>query len=298
MESTILFGNGINLLGGGKTWNRILMDISDKAFLPPINSNTLKYEYIILPQDEVTHATVITSDGNCIVMCDGKIVTLVVNTEDNLKRNLCNELKEGKPSSFYNMMAELSVNHYITTNYELFLNNTFIENGFVLKTTNDLESRLYKHEEFESTNRSVSVWNIHGDINNEKSIMLGLSDYCKYVAEIDKYLNNKDEIKCLSWINLLLNTNVHIVGLGMAYEEIDLWNVLTTRMRMKRKDGIACNNHIYYYAIQDESFDTGKKKLLEAMGVEVIDIAFDWSDDAYKKAYDDIYKKLSNTIMK
>lgn len=32
-----------------------------------------------------------------------------------------------------------------------------------------------------------------------------------------------------------------------------------------------------------------KKELLKAMGVNVVDIEFDWSDDAYKKAYDIIY---------
>jgi hypothetical protein len=297
MESTILFGNGINLLGGGKTWNKILMDISDKAFLPPIHSNTLKYEYIILPQDEMAHAKLMTADGHLLTTSDGKILRVTVNTEDSLKRELCHKLKEGKPSYFYKMLTELNVNHYITTNYELFLNNSFIENGFVLKI-NDQESRLYKHELFESNNRSVDVWNIHGDINNEKSIMLGLSDYCKYVAEIDRYLNLEEDKKGQSWIDLLFNTDVHIVGLGMAYEEIDLWNVLTTRMRMKRKDENSCKNKIYYYAIQDELFDTGKKKLLEAMGVEVVDISFDWSDEAYKKAYNDIYEILLKIIMK
>lgn len=52
METTILYGNGVNLLGGGKSWEQILKDISDKPSLPPIQSNTLKYEYIILPQKE------------------------------------------------------------------------------------------------------------------------------------------------------------------------------------------------------------------------------------------------------
>lgn len=43
METTILYGNGINLLGGGKSWDQVLKDISEKTSLPPIQSNTLKY---------------------------------------------------------------------------------------------------------------------------------------------------------------------------------------------------------------------------------------------------------------
>ena len=63
---------------------------------------------------------------------------------------------------------------------------------------------------------------------------------------------------------------------------------------LKRSNNARCHNHIYYYAIQDESFDTGKKKLLEAMDVIVIDIAFDWSDQAYKNAYENIYLHILN----
>lgn len=296
METTILFGNGINLLGGGESWNKILMDISDRSILPPIKSNTLKYEYIILPQDETTHADVITSNGNRIVTSDGHVLSVVGNTEEIMKGNLCKKLGKMVPSYYYKKLAELDFDHYISTNYELYINSTFIENGFVLKTKNDSESMLYRHEMLESDNRSVDIWNIHGDINNGKSIMLGLSDYCKYVAEINNYLNSEGDKKGGSWIDLLFNTEVHIVGLGMAYEEIDLWNVLTTRMRIKRKDETAIKNKIYYYAIQDESFDTGKKKLLEAMGVIVVDISFDWSDRAYINAYDDIYRKLLESI--
>ena len=29
METTILYGNGVNLLGGGKSWEQILKDISE-----------------------------------------------------------------------------------------------------------------------------------------------------------------------------------------------------------------------------------------------------------------------------
>lgn len=76
----------------------------------------------------------------------------------------------------------------------------------------------------------------------------------------------------------------------MGEEEMDLWNVLTHRMRIKRKKEDAYKNEIFFYAIQDDSYDPGKKELLKAMGVNVIDIEFDWSDDAYQKAYDKIYE--------
>ena len=48
MQTTIFFGNGINLLGKGDSWDSILMQLSEGKMMPPIGSNTLKYEYVVL----------------------------------------------------------------------------------------------------------------------------------------------------------------------------------------------------------------------------------------------------------
>lgn len=292
METTILYGNGINLLGGGKSWNQVLQDISDKPFLPSIQSNTLKYEYIILPQQETEDAFLITEDGYYLITEDDKFFMVDINTEENIKKNLSKKLKESSPSYFYKKLTELKVEHFITTNYELFLNDVFIKSGYQIKFSEKSKSCLYRHMILENRDKNVSVWNIHGDVNEPTSIMLGLSDYCKYVSEIDDYFRNKDKSQISCWVDLLLNTNVHIIGLGMAYDEIDLWNVLTTRMRIKRKEKDLCTNKIVYYAIKDSSFDLGKNQLLEAMGVDVVEVPFDCSGEAYNKAYEFIYSKL------
>ena len=125
MEKTILYGNGVNLLGGGPSWNKLLQDISKKSLLPPIQSNTLKYEYIILPQKETTNVPVVTSRGQRIITSDGKRLVLGVNTELNMKSTLARKLKELTPSYFYDKLVELDANNYITTNYELFLPQKF-----------------------------------------------------------------------------------------------------------------------------------------------------------------------------
>ena len=296
METTILYGNGVNLLGGGKSWEQILKDISDKPSLPPIQSNTLKYEYIILPQKEIDRVCFTDKNGVRFITADNKLLIVNVNTEENLKRELSLELQKNEPSSFYQKLAESKAEHFITTNYELFLNNTFVNNDYHIKSSVTSDSCLYRHVILEKEYKKVSIWNIHGDINNSNSIMLGLSDYCKYVAEIDNFLNSEIKNEKTCWVNLLFNTNVHIIGFGMAYEEIDIWNVLTTRMRLKRKNQNLCTNKIVYYAIRDCSFDFGKNHLLEALGVDVVEVPFDYSNDAYNKAYDYIYDKLtSNT---
>ena len=290
MGKTILYGNGINLLGGGMSWNGVLQHVSNKKFLPPIQSNTLKYEYIILPQDETTNCSLVTSKGIFVVTHDGKRIVVPVDTEKNKKASLARKLKQQNPSYFYDKLFELNADNYITTNYELFLSQKFEANSLVAKT--DL---CNKHRFIEKNGNCKTFWNIHGDIEDPEHIILGLSDYCQYVAEIDKYLNRSKQGDLQSWIDLFFNTDVHVLGLAMGYEEIDLWNVLTARKRKRRKNADECQNYIYYYAIQDESFDSGKKELLKALVVNVVDVEFDWSDNAYKKAYDRIYELIKST---
>ena len=93
---------------------------------------------------------------------------------------------------------------------------------------------------------------------------------------------------------MLFNTDVHILGLGLGYEEVDLWNILTTRKRKKRSDPGNCKNRIYYYAIRDKSYDYGKMELLKALDVNVVDVEFDNSDKAYINAYENIFKLIKN----
>lgn len=289
MEKTILYGNGVNLLGGGPSWNKLLQDISKKSLLPPIQSNTLKYEYIILPQKETTNFPLVTSSGHRLVTSDGKRLVFGVNTELKMKTALAQKLKEFTPSYFYDKLVELDADNYITTNYELFLPQKFSLE--IKKFENPL---VYRCRSLITDNCHKTFWNIHGDTENPENIILGLSDYCEYVARINEYLKQSKPGILGSWINLFFNSDVHILGLAMANEEIDLWNVLTTRKRKRRHNSKECQNEIYYYAIQDESFDPGKKELLKALDVNVVDIEFDWGDNAYKNAYDRIYELIKN----
>ena len=126
-------------------------------------------------------------------------------------------------------------------------------------------------------------------------MLLGLYEYSKYVINIDKIIRSIErdlpDVDKESWPYIMLHSDVHILGFGLGYEEIDIWYFLTSRKRLLRTNKIE-KNRITYYVINDDSFDIGKVKLLEALDVEVKIIDFDWSSDAYKKAYEDIYNRI------
>ena len=119
MQTTIFYGNGVNLLSkNGITWDDVLRQISVGQILPPIGSNTLKYEYIVLPKDKYTEV-----DNGCLITIGGvPDPPEMIDTEEDIKAKLKKEMSHFSPPAFYDKLAGLEVDNYITTNYETFLN--------------------------------------------------------------------------------------------------------------------------------------------------------------------------------
>lgn len=290
-QTTIFYGNGINRLSKeGKSWDDLLRHISPGQILPPIENNTLKYEYIVLPKDRYIEVV----DKN-IKEEDKLLPAELKDSEIHIKEDLTYELSQLKATDFYKKLAELEAENYMTTNYESHLNNPFFEMGYHLI---DPDNRIHKtkpHYTFEKEESHIKQWNIHGSLELQESMLLGLYEYSKYVIDIDKIIRSIErdlpDIDRQSWPYIMLHSDVHILGFGLGYEEIDIWYFLTSRKRLLRTNKIE-KNRITYYAINDGSFDIGKVKLLEALDVEVEIVDFDWSSDAYKKAYEDIYNRI------
>lgn len=289
MANTIFYGNGINLMAGGKSWDDILKRMSYQGSLPDIKSNTLKYEYIILPLQE--KIKVPWSLNGRLFVAGGKFFGCYVSMENHVvKRDLCMELKKQPISPYYAELAKLNAKYYITTNYETLLNEEFEKLGYIRTIPVKDKLRLYARDTLTMSTQSVSLWNIHGNWNAPETIMLGIKDYCDYIAEINKQIGEEETETCQSWINLFLKTDVHIVGFGLAYEEMDLWYVLTHRKRMIKQTKNEINNHVFYYVI-DRFADSSKNDLLKAMDVEVEIIPIQNSDEETIKTLFELLRK-------
>ena len=295
METTLLYGNGVNLLSeNGIEWKALLKKVSGLVELPELNNNTMLYEYIVLP----LAVPLADCDGHPFLLSNGDPFLVKNEPEGNIKNGLEALLKNGK-SWFYKNMVDIHADHYLTTNYEHYLNEEFTicDGEGYQEDCAGVESLLFNHAVGMSNGHKASLWNIHGSTKVPQSILLGMNEYCKYVVAIEKYLQ-EDKPSKKSWVDLLTETNVHIVGFGLAFEEIDLWYLLTRRMRrIKRGDEI--NNKIFFYQIKEkDKCNDAVVKMLEATGVNVIQIDAikkDGNTD-WKKAYQDIYKIIRGNV--
>lgn len=292
MQTTIFFGNGINLLGKGDSWDSILMQLSEGNILPPIGSNTLKYEYVVFNREKYATRP-FESDFGVSFAINGVTELETVNVEyDIIKKKLAKRLRSYnyKDFPFYEKLAALQADNYITTNYESYIKDYLVDKQYEVKEPTNPCIRERAHFILTNGNRQIRLWNIHGCIDYHESIMLGLHEYCDYVKGFNNLLKED-----YSWLNKMLNSDVFILGFGLGYEEIDLWYFLVSRKR-KFHDRKEYVNRIVFYAIEDKSYDVGKIKMLEALDVEIKIIPFDWSANAYKNAYEIIYDDIQKNI--
>jgi len=258
VENTLLFGNGLNqLTNSGPSWNYLLERLKENnTFKHDKLTNTLIYERIFLEREKPS-----------------------LKKEIIIKEEVASMMEEISESNYYQKIINLGFKNYITTNYDYAFRKTL--NQEVLNENTEKVYSIRRNLNF----NNLKVWHIHGEINNPKSIQLGLDHYAGYISKIDSYIKGNYEYQKdsepkkvdsiveklqnnkydnVSWIELFFNTNIHILGLGLDYSEIDLWWILNKRARLMIDNDI--NNRIVFYT---NKIDEQKRGLLNSFNVEV-----------------------------
>lgn len=270
--NTLLFGNGLNLLSNKDSWEKLVKTINTEPTEDKI-PNTMQFDIKLYSFKKCT------SDG-----------------EKQVKRDICREMKNYKSNEIYDKIAELGIENYITTNYDFTIQSALMKAGFVASNGCHKETTysIYRYVEYEDENlKTKKVWNIHGELNRPNSIMLGYKHYGDYTGKIIDYINNscwKEESNqsfsvTKSWVDLLFSSNLYIMGLGLYYEEIDLWWLLSYRKRLQIINPALCTNQIIYFG----ECQKGKKELLNSLGIEVF--------TSLKRDYVDKYNEYIDVIL-
>ena len=272
-QQSILFGNGFNLLSKGTpSWDKLIYDISSKDLNPGI-PNTLKYEAIMLGKPYKSDTYLAAEDGSFITSETGELILMSSDmTETLLKQKVASRVKDFQSNPAYSFLAKLNVDHYITTNYDNTLINTIGDKNLLMKVKSERLYSIRRRYGINNQGKVISYWPIHGNIDTPASIMLGFDHYCGSLNRIESYIKGTYEMpehgviermsdrlkesinEPLSWIDLLFTSDIHIIGLGLSFEETDLWWVLNKRARMKWA-GDNIFNRIFYYPTQNLSND-------------------------------------------
>lgn len=308
--ASLLIGNGINYLGKDVVgWSDLLNSLIQK--IGKLNViNTEEKPFLHLYEEIFTRAEKYTSKE-----------------EDEIKRFIVNEIKTMEPNSYHKKITDLAFENILTLNYDY----NFTDNSRNVKNK-EVKYSLRRHQRI----NNKKIWHIHGELDNQHSIMLGYSHYMDSINNIQSYLNSskKNEKNNDTWVDIFLTNDIYILGAGLDFEELDIWWLLSYRNRelLERKNDInnpAYNTKIIYIDIVSEEYDDSKmlqelsscyeqlskvqelakaeikkKKnkskldMLETFGVDVKTFILDSSDNKYQNAYDDVIDYFNERLSK
>ena len=166
------------------------------------------------------------------------------------------------------------------------------ENKYLLHTYNEVSFNGYKHK----------IWHIHGENRKPQSLILGHYAYgtllSKYQEELSKrgnrQLTREKEGKPYimdSWLDAFIIGDVHVLGFGFDFSEMDLWWLLNRKKREK-----AAHGKVFFYSpIQGNELLLA---MLEAYGVKIENLGFYSKPADYKAFYQSAVNLISKNVSK
>jgi hypothetical protein len=290
---SILIGNGPNLLSQDDcSWNQILEKLAE----------------FVGDKELTNHST-----GTPFPLLYEKLAVQYIRMgkqEKELKLFVSKLMNEMVPNGIHRRIVNSGIKHILTTNYDYNFELT-AEN--IKQPANLIEENRYNLYRRNKLNHS-NIWHIHGEISKPRTITLGYDHYVGYLSKIKEYLiwerrgKNKskysnehsiylqgesqfDDIEKLiySWVDVFLRDDIHILGLGLDYSEIDLWWLLILKERQRLKSSTIFHSPIIgktiFYNIYNDSITKiilEKIDILKSIGVQIVNIL---NDRGYERAY-------------
>jgi hypothetical protein len=204
--------------------------------------------------------------------------------ERKMKERIAKLVDKLQFNDLHRRIMSSGVKHILTTNYDYGFENA---TGLANKRSN--LARETKYSVFRR--RAIAktyVWHIHGEAAVPTSITLGYDQYCGYLQKLRAHAtadrNSSGgspfkrgdsafdllESQPYSWLDVFLRDDIHVIGLGLDYTEIDLWWALTYKARLKARGWPVGETHFHDWHLDEDDEQTlARRSLLKALSVEV-----------------------------
>jgi hypothetical protein len=282
MSKTLFVGNGVNrVTNHSASWTHVL-----KAL---IGSGTARRELEHL--DHKPFALVYEE-----ILLAGTSETKQAD-EIGMKKRIADLVSNLRFNDYHRRIVLGGIKHILTTNYDYGFENASglsVEKGNLARET---KYSVFRRKVVNNT----SIWHIHGEAGLPSTITLGYDQYSGYLQKLREHatgdrspkggspfkrrdLDFDSSPECVySWLDVFFRDDVHIIGLGLDYTEIDLWWALTYKARLKARGWPVGETHYHDWHVDlvDERC-RARHSLLRALSVEVHSKSF----DSYAEAYD------------
>lgn len=297
-RDTLLIGNGINLAtGGGTSWEDVLRSASqfvgNSKIMQGWNDKSLPLIY------EELYSEYVGKRGQ---------------KEFGLKEYVADKVSEVRSNDFHKKIVESGVPSVITTNYDLALEKSVESKWEKANLRRESKYSRYRRNRIKNT----CVWHVHGACDAPNTIQLGHEHYSgqlQYLRDLvvnlgdKKTFNNKKSAFLQgyedfdsrnhrhSWLDVFLRDDIHIVGVGMDFSEIDLWWAVAYKNRLrnakrspnKSKKKLKINvGSTTYHALEkaaENSRESARQNVLKSLGVR---IEHHSNEGSYQRMYESV----------
>ena len=262
-KKVLLIGNGIARCFNSSSWFEIIKDIAKEH-----NVDYNEIEKLYSPSQ------IVVASNNDLKNVAKDIADKLINKVDNkiCNNNLCNS------NCLLNAILSKGFDSILTTNYSNELERCFMHKNNLSKVSKKytIPNLPEKKKRFQlyrySSLGNNKVWHIHGDYEVPKSIIADTSYCCKLVAQIEEVLSKllirayAKNFEYKTWVDYFVLGEVHILGFGLDFSEIDIWYLLDYK---NRKFG-NCKT-IYHRPNGKEGLSKEKELLLKTYSVYIDD---------------------------
>lgn len=225
-----------------------------------------------------------------------------------LRRAYAQAMQALSPNSVHHRIMELGLRHILTTNYDYALELAAAApdpESRKVRSTGESKFSLFRYR----STATSQVWHLHGEIDYPRTLQLGYEHYGSCLGRMQRYVTDGGdgqvspfvrgkvdfEAKPLtfSWIDVFLRDDVHILGLGLDFVEIDLWWLLVykERLRCRRRLPVGATVYHHFYIADLSARDRARLSTLEGLGVKVVSNEID-GEWAFARAYHDVISEI------
>lgn len=209
-------------------------------------------------------------------------------------------------------MLSIPFDHILTTNYSYEIErvaDSRIKNDGkkckdLMETTNGKRAEqkymLHTYNHIRYNGLDHKIWHIHGEARKIDSVIIGHYYYGMLLARCQEVLNKRKNVQfklqqnnkppiIQTWLDAFIMGDVHVLGFGYDFSEMDLWWLLNRKKREKADHG-----KLYFY--DHEEGNGLKHSLMSTYGAEVRNLGYFTKPSNYQQFYIDALKEIGGYV--
>lgn len=268
----LLIGNGINRYGSLATknsWNDLLI--------------TLAGRYLNHSISTIPNGVSLTEFYDLL-----ELARPTASTSGTLQQEFCSPMQNWTPDDHHRAITKWAISAccpILTTNFDNVLSSAANAHLHSLPDTPSTDfypwNKYFGLKQLQRPDLGFGIWHINGTIRYRRSIRLGLTHYMGSVERARTWLHRGDEVSlfggknvdgwtgCNTWLHIIFNKPLLILGLSLEENEVFLRWLLIERAKYFKKFP-SRRQKCWFVHVNDES--PGKQYYLRSVGIDLVQV--------------------------